>query len=106
MQRNSTQHVIDRFKEKFYRTIAFKGKEPFELTNEDFDTIHKICKDDSIGYGLYKSTAEKGKASAYKKIIFYKEVPMWVVFTTGKRKPKTIFPVRSSDLKKFNLCLM
>jgi hypothetical protein len=101
MQRNSVEHVIDRFKERFNSN----GKEPFELTNEDFDIIHKMCKDDSIGYGLFKSPAEKGKASAYRKIIFYKDIPMWVVFTTSKRKPKTIFPVRSSDLKKFNLCL-
>ena len=103
MQRNSTQHVIDRFKEKFYGTISFKDKEPFELTKDDYDNIHKICKDDTIGYQLQMSPREKGKASAYKKIIFYKEIPMWVVFTTASKKPKTIFPVRKSAIKKIIL---
>jgi hypothetical protein len=100
MQRNSTQHVIDRFKEKFYGTISFKDKEPFELTKDDYDNIYKMCKDDTIGYQLQMSPKEKGKASSYKKIIFYKEIPMWVVFTTAKKKPKTIFPVRKSAIKK------
>ena len=36
MQRKSTQYVIDRFKEKFYGTISFKDKEPFELTKDDY----------------------------------------------------------------------
>jgi hypothetical protein len=49
------------------------------------------------------SPREKGKASAYKKIIFYKEIPMWVVFTTATKKPKTIFPVRKSAIKKIIL---
>jgi hypothetical protein len=100
MQRNSTQHVIDRFKEKFYGTISFKDKEPFLLTKEDYDNIHLICKDDTIGHNLQMSPREKGRASAYKKIIFYRDIPMWVVFTTAKRKPKTIFPVRKTMISK------
>lgn len=100
MQRNSAQHIIDRFKEKFYGTISFKGKEPFELTKDDYDSIYLICKDDTIGYNLQMSPREKGSASAYKKVIFYRDIPMWVVFTTAKRKPKTIFPVRKTLISK------
>ena len=100
MHRNSTQHVIDRFKERFCNTIVFKDKEPFELTKDDYDNIHKMCKNDNIGYNLQMIPREKGKASSYKKIIFYKEIPMWVAFTTAKKKPKTIYPVRKTVIKK------
>ena len=104
MQRNSVKHVLNRFQERITKTKAYQK---IYITNhllfdeEDYNLIWKICKDNSIGSNL-TFLKRNGKAKSYKKIIFYKELPMWVVFTSRQKKPKTIYSVNDNILRKIN----
>lgn len=107
MQRNSVTHVLDRFVERFtvkYQTninLIFKTDSEFisELTRKDYNSIWAMCRNDDVGYQLQLRDKSDTKAKCYKKIILYKNIPMWVVFTTRKKKPKTIYNVKFSQLK-------
>ena len=102
MQRNSVQHVIERFLQRFPKTIEYKmnyKKNELKFNDDDYLNIWNICKDDSIGHKLEIKPKTNNKAKSYRKIIVYKKLTMWVVFTTKQKKPKTIYPTRKNDKK-------
>lgn len=107
MQNNALQHIIKRFDEKIIPTFAYKRLyhidkvNTFRFEEEDFDKLWDICRDDSTGFYLCPSiNSTNNKIKGYRKIIFFKGLPMWVAFTSVKKKPKTIYPVRKNLLSR------
>jgi hypothetical protein len=106
MQNNALQHIIKRFDEKMIHTLQYKrlynqdNVNTLRFEEEDFDKLWDMCKDDSIGFHLCSSMNSLNKIKAYRKVVFFKGLPMWVVFTSVKKKPKTIYPVRKNLLDK------
>lgn len=86
MQRNSTTHVIQRFNERF------RPKYNIDFTENDYIELCKMCKDDSIGSNIIFKKASNGRAKHFRKFVMYKGIPMCVVYTTRKKKVKTIWP--------------
>lgn len=110
MQNNATQHIINRFNEKIIHTTEYKrlylidNLNTLSLNSDDFNTIWDICKDDSKGFNLSSTINVRNKIRGYRKVIFYKELPMWVVFTSKQKKPKTIYPVKKNILRRISKC--
>jgi predicted metalloenzyme YecM len=83
------QHTIERFKERFN----------IDLTDSEYDNLCLICKNDSIGSSIIESP------TAYRKIISYKDIYMWVVFTKRRKKVKTVWSVqrKSRSVKRYKV---
>lgn len=73
------KHTKQRFKERF--------SDLPELSDEDYNIIKSMAKNSRLVIGKHK------------KLIVYKNVPMWCILSNSKNV-KTIFPVKKSFLKK------